>query len=59
MKSPDQLEIENKYNTNPIPPGGAQSARATFNFLSSWQFVVFFLDFLGEFLKFILVSYFN
>ena len=44
---------------NPIPPGGAQSARATFNFLSSWQFLVFFLDFLGEFLKFILVLDFN
>ena len=44
---------------NPIPPGGAQSAGATFNFLSSWQFLVFFLDFLGEFLKFILVLDFN
>ena len=39
--------------------GGAQSPHATFNFLSSWQFLVFFLDFLGEFLKFILVLDFN
>ena len=38
--------------------GGAQSASATFNFLSSWQFLEFFLDFL-EFLKFILISDFN
>ena len=38
--------------------GGAQSARTTFNFLSSWQFFEFFLDFL-EFLKFILIFDFN
>ena len=44
---------------NPIPPGGAQSARTTFNFLRSWQFLVFFLDFLGEFLKSILVLEFK
>ena len=42
-----------------FPLGAAQSARATFNFLSLWQFFVFFLDFLGEFLKFILVLDFN
>ena len=42
------------FSVNPIPPD-----RATFNFLSSWQFFVFLLDFLGEFVKFILVLDFN
>ena len=43
----------------PYSHWGAQSASATFNFLSSWQFLVFFLDFIGKFLKFILVLDFN
>ena len=59
MKSPDQLETENKYDTNPIPPGGGTKCSRKFNFLSSWQFLLSFSDFLGEFLIFILVLDFN
>ena len=43
----------------PYSHWGAKGASATFNFFFSWQFLVFFLDFIGKYLKFILVLDFN
>ena len=49
------IHKEQHYKVSPIPP----VHKVPVQLLISCQFLVFFLDFLGEFLKFILVFDFN
>ena len=52
------IHKEQHYKFSPIPPGGG-GHKGPVQLLISCQFLVFFLDFLGEFLEFILVFDFN